>query len=110
MVSPTTSIDSTTGNVKISWVEPQTGNDPITSYYIEILYSGSTSGQQDTTYCDGSSATVMANMYCIIPMSTLTSSPYSYAFGELVKAKVYATNSFGSGSSSASNTAGATIR
>lgn len=64
----------------------------------------------DSTNCDGSSTTVKTNLYCIIPMSTLTAAPYSYAFDELVLVTVTATNSYGDGPASDINTSGAKIR
>lgn len=36
MTAPTTSIDSTTGGVKISWTAPDSQGDTITAYKIEI--------------------------------------------------------------------------
>lgn len=64
---------------------------------------------EDTTDCNGASSTVIANMYCLVPMSTLSSSPYNLTYGTLVVAQVQAYNADGWGPLSPSNTAGATI-
>lgn len=110
MVAVTTSIDATTGGVMISWTAPHDGSDSITSYKIEIADTAGTTWTEDLTDCDGSDGTILTNMYCIIPMSTLTAGPYSYAFDELVEVRASATNSIGTGTVSTTNTAGAQIR
>lgn len=110
MTSVTTSIDSTTGGVLISWAKPSTGGLSIDSYNIEILDSTGTTWTNDTSDCDGSSLTIITNLYCIIPMTSLTSSPYSLAFEDLVYVRISAHNSLGYGATSTVNTAGAQIR
>lgn len=110
-MSPVTaSIDLTTGNVRISWSAPASNSEPITKYKIEILRSDGTTFSEDLTHCDGSSSIILANMYCIVPMSVLRSSPYSLTYGTIVKARASAFNQFGWGAVSTTNTAGATIR
>lgn len=109
--SATTSIDSTTGGVMISWTAPDNGGETLTSYAVEIADTTTSTWTADTTNCDGSNASVMSNLYCIIPMSTLTSSPYSLTFDQLVQVRVRATNSKGPATSySPINTSGAKIR
>lgn len=110
MATVTTSIDSATGKLKIQWVAPNDNFNTITAYKIEILKKSDSLFAQDLTNCDGSSATVRANLYCLIPMSTLTAAPYGYAFDELVVVKASATNAFGFGLTSAINTSGGKIR
>lgn len=80
VLTPTTSIDATTGGIKITWSAANSNGDAVTAYLIEISNSLSVSWIADTTHCDGSSSTVMTNLYCIIPMSTLTAAPYGYVF------------------------------
>lgn len=48
-------------------------------------------------------------MYCIIPMSTLTSN-FGYSFDQTVYVKASAYNSYGFGTTSSANTSGAKIR
>jgi len=80
MLAPVTSVDATTGGVKIQWSAPSSNGDAITSYVIEIANALSTSWYEDTTNCLGSSTTVMANLYCIVPMSTLRTGLYNNVF------------------------------
>jgi len=64
----------------------------------------------DTTYCDGTNAAIISNLYCLIPMSVLRASPYSLTLNTLVAAKVLAHNSRGWSTSSSANVAGASIQ
>ena len=96
-------------NVRIIFYTPASNGAAITKYQILLQsYDGSTY-YETTTYCDGSSLTVIANMYCDVPMSVLIASPYSLTYGVTVKAKAKAYNSNGWGSFSQPNVAGATI-
>lgn len=49
----------------------------------------------DLTYCDGSSADVLANAKCSVPIATLRSAPFNLAWGDSVSAKLSATNVVG---------------
>lgn len=64
---------------------------------------------EDTADCDASTSTIIANKYCLVPMSVLSTSPYSLTYGTLVVAQVQAYNANGWGALSPSNTVGATI-
>ena len=114
MAAPITSIDSSTGGVKIQWIAPYNNADTITKYKIEILTDTDATTPntytETTTYCDGSLTTVISNLYCIVPMSALITTPFSLDYLELVTVRVSAYNSFGWSSVSLSNSAGATIR
>lgn len=79
-----TSIDSSTGGVTISWTAPYAGGSAITSYLIEISNTLGTTWNTELTHCDGSTSTIKTNLYCTIPMSTLTAAPFSYTFDQLV--------------------------
>lgn len=46
----------------------------------------------DPTDCDGSSASVLASLSCVIPMATLQAAPYNYAFTKVVVVRVSAAN------------------
>lgn len=48
----------------------------------------------------------MSNMYCIIPITSLTVSPYSLQVGDLIRFKVRAYNSRGWGEWSVANSEG----
>jgi hypothetical protein len=60
MLTVTTSIDSSTGGVMITWVAPHDGSSTIDAYLIEIANSASTTWTADTTDCNGASSTIMA--------------------------------------------------
>lgn len=113
MSAAVTTIDSSTGDVQISWVAPNNGQDPIQYYTIWIL--DSTSNPVSATLngdCDGSNTIIMANLKCIVPMSALSDAAgdYKLAFNDLVQVQISATNSHGTSTLSPVNTAGARIR
>mmetsp|Transcript_29134 Transcript_29134/g.28192 ORF Transcript_29134/g.28192 Transcript_29134/m.28192 type:complete len:232 (-) Transcript_29134:211-906(-) len=105
----TTSIDAITGGVKIEWVAPSSNFDTITAYMIEIQET-STTFTEDLTNCNGATSTIIANLYCIIPMSTLIGSPYLLTQGDLVTVQIRAYNQYGFSAYSAVNTVGATVK
>jgi len=63
--------------VSITWDEPTTNNAVITSYKVFILPHVGTF-TENTLVCDGSLSTVISSRKCLIPMSSLTGSTYSY--------------------------------
>jgi len=86
--------------VKIEWIAPASNNAAIEEYEIVI---GDTNGifVEVTSLCDGSSASVMANLYCIVPMLSFTESPLNLIITEPILAQVRARNSRGWSSFSA---------
>lgn len=114
VLSVSTTIDETTGYLKISWLPPSSNGDPIDEYKIEISNVLMTSIITEDRYCDGTSTTVLQNLYCLVPMDALTSTdaPYDYGYtvNSLVKVYVSAHNDYGYGSASTVNTAGAKVR
>ena len=78
---PITSIDLLTGNVLINWTAPHDSFSAITSYLVEIANNNASSWLKDSINCPG---TPPSQLYCSIPMSVLTVSPYNYAFDQLV--------------------------
>ena len=83
--------------VNISWISPTSNGESIISYEIEVLSSDGITFYQDTTDCNGNITTIVTDLYCEIPMATLTATPYSLAFGSLIQAKVRAYNTNGYG-------------
>jgi hypothetical protein len=70
--TPVTSNSGT--NIVVTWTAPTVGA-PFLNYTIMI---GTTYGTWFTTsYCDGANATTMTNLYCTIPQSVLTESPFN---------------------------------
>lgn len=106
-----TSVTATGSFVKISFAAPTNDNgSAVTAYRIEIREDDSTTDfSEDTTYCDGSDATVISNMFCQIPFTTLTASPFNLDVTEEVVVKVTAQNGRGWGATSSESSGGATI-
>ena len=114
MIAPSTSIDSFTGGVKIQWTAPYNNADTITKYKIEILTDTDATAPsayiESTSFCDGSTASALSSLSCLVPMSALITSPYSLDYLEKVTVRASAYNYYGWSVVSPSNTAGATIR
>lgn len=96
--------------MKILWTIPASGSLTISSYKVEISNKAGTVWSEETVNCNGASALVMANHYCIIPMSLLTITPFFYVFDDLVVVRISAQNSLGYGPTSVANSVGAKIR
>ena len=77
--------DNTDETVQISWSLPVENGASVTAYRIYI-YDVNSAFYYETSICDGSDATIVANRYCNVPMSTLTALPYVLIQGSLVKA------------------------
>lgn len=97
-------------NVKLTWtISDQAsyseGGQPTSEYEVLILQSDGSTFSTEATYCAASEAT-LTNLFCEIPMDTLTSAPFSLPLGTLIQAKVAARNSIGLGAYSSLNTEG----
>jgi len=109
MAVVTTSIDSSTGGVRISWVAPADGSDPIDRYKIE-LKKGDGAWLADPLGCDGSASSIVSARSCVVPMSELSGTSIGLAFDVLVEVRIAAGNSYGLGLASPVNTLGARVR
>ena len=109
MLSVTTTIDRTSGGVKIAWTAPISNSDPISKYILEIK-DNSNNYYENTAYCNGASPTIIANRYCIIPMTVFRSSPYYLVYPELIVVRAKAFNHYGWSTVSNVNAQGATVR
>lgn len=89
----------------MAWTEPVDNHWPVLEYEISVA-DASGALQVDASLCDGSSASVISDLYCIIPMSSLTSAPYSLAVDALLEFAVRARNARGWSPLSDRNTAG----
>jgi len=65
---------------------------------------------EDAVNCDGSDSTIVSNLQCTIPMSTLIATPYFLTLGDLIVVKISAHNANGWGAESTPNAFGTTIR
>ena len=106
---PNTPTTSNSGiNVVIDWSAPTSNGSTITSYTILILQSDGSTYTEDSINCDGTDSTIILATQCTIPLSVLTSAPYSLSLSANVQAKVLATNVKGSSIASSAGS-GATI-
>eukprot|EP00347_Sterkiella_histriomuscorum_P017133 403350540 len=94
ITSVSTSIDSTTGNLVISWTPPNNNGDLITKYLVEVQDKDPPNAWSSPATCVGTSATVLATASCQVPMDTLTSSTYNYDFDNVVLVRVGSENGF----------------
>jgi len=109
VATPTFTIQGLT-SVRIAWAAPDNGGNPIIAYSILIRQNDDSTFSAETSYCDGSSPTVVSNRYCDIPFATLRAAPFSLELDDLVIARVSATNSIGPGPYSIDNVSGVTIQ
>jgi hypothetical protein len=75
-------------NVQISWSLPTSNGASVTAYKIVIAQTGGSIYTETTVYCDGTDPQIISDLQCLVPMTVLSSSPYSLAYGALVIAKV----------------------
>jgi hypothetical protein len=90
--TPTTTADG--GDVVISWVKPNNNGLTITSYTITIETSIGTY-ETELTDCNGSSVTIVTNVECSVPFTTLIVSPFNLDQGDSIKVLIIATNAYG---------------
>lgn len=94
--------------VKISWDEAVANGAAITAYKIYIA-DANDNYVEETTYCVGTDANLIANRYCYVVMTALKQAPFQLTQGSLVKVKMQAQNLKGWSTLSNANTAGAVI-
>ena len=82
-------------SVRIAWVAPFNGGSPITAYSILIRQLDGITFTPLTSYCDGTSATILSNKYCDIPFTSFRSAPFTLTLDTLIVAKVAALNTIG---------------
>lgn len=90
-ITPTTSINTVTGGLIISWSAPANRGSAIDRYLIEIKDKAGTQWASSSE-CDGSNLVIVAQRTCQIQMTTLTSSPFSYVYDDLIVVRIYAFN------------------
>jgi hypothetical protein len=96
--------------VIISWTAPGDQGSPITAYTVRLLNKTSNTYEVYTTHCDGASALIITNRACPPILMSVFISTLGYSAGDLVKARIVATNAIGTGIQSEPNTAGAVIQ
>lgn len=99
-VAPVTTWYKETDEVEVTWVAPDNGGSPITSYTIFIRESDQTTYTTEPISCDGADSTILSETKCRIPVTALKAEPYLLPWGANVYAKVLATNFYGSSAKS----------
>jgi hypothetical protein len=95
--------------VKISWIAPNTNNVAIDAYKIYIETHTTNSFIESTTLCDGSQASVISNLYCLVPMTSLRTGDFLLTKGTEIRAKVEAHNDRGWSLTSIASSSGPVI-
>lgn len=89
---PTTNV---IGNrLQIIWTAPFDNGSQLTKYMI-LIKQADGGFSQYLTSCDGASETTFTTTACSLPLSALTSAPYSLIQGQIVRAKIIASNFYG---------------
>ena len=78
-------------DVKLSWTRAADNESPITAFTI-LIERKDGEFREDSTYCDGSSTFVLANDYCLVPMSILIAAPNSLVKDDFIRFKISSTN------------------
>ena len=91
--APTTSIENL--DVRISWLAPNFRGYAITKYVIKIRQSDDVTFTEEPISCDGSDPAIMSALSCLVPISTLKTTPYSIEWGLSIWATVTAYNLYG---------------
>jgi len=86
-------------DIYIDWSSPSTTSAAtygaeILGYKVFIRWQDGTY-TEEKTHCDGSSAVIIANTQCVIPITVLIASPYSLLQGSSIYASVVAYNAVG---------------
>jgi hypothetical protein len=84
-------------SVRITWAAPSENGSPISAYEVKILSATPDTYYESLAECDGADATIMANLYCDVSMSTLIASPFLLSEGDAIVAIVKAENIVGWG-------------
>jgi len=79
--TPVTTWYRESDEVVVSWVAPDNGGSPITSYTIYIRQSDGTTYTTELTYCDGSDLTILQAAQCTIHVSALKAAPFELPWG-----------------------------
>ena len=91
--------------MRIDWIAPNSGSLEIEGYLVEIMTNDDTTYEQ-TSSCDGFDDYIKENMFCVVPIATLTAEPFSLDQGKLIRVRISAKNSLGYGIASTLNTVG----
>lgn len=89
--------------IRISWSKPEIRGDEV-QYYTVLIKSKTGDFLEDIANCNGRDLLIRAQRYCDVPIISLRTNPYDLEQGDEVKAKVTATNTYGTSVESTLNT------
>lgn len=90
--APTTQVVN--ADMIVQWVEPSTQGTPIFGYKV-FIRAADQSFIEESTACQGYTEAVYSAQQCVIPLSVLTSPPFSLLLSNHIWAKVQAENFYG---------------
>lgn len=82
------------GDVIIAWVTPRINGLEITSYSVMIQAKDGTFHTEPVS-CDGSDSTIVSNVQCAVPLTTVIAEPFNLLEDDQVYVKITASNAYG---------------
>jgi hypothetical protein len=82
-------------NVDVTWDLPDFRGSPITAYQIKFRESDLVTYTEYLPTCDGSLEEIYTTRTCSIPIAVLRASPYNFAWGSSIYARLSASNIYG---------------
>jgi hypothetical protein len=79
-------------NLQVSWQLTNTNGSPVTNFKVHIKENSSDTYTLEAADCDGTQASVISAMSCIVTDTVFTAAPYSYTTGSQIYVKVSAVN------------------
>ena len=80
--------------IRISWSAPDNHGSPILNY--TILFKNAAGSGYSLSNCDGTSAVVILNTFCVIPMSSLSALPLTLSYNADILLQISSANELGS--------------
>jgi hypothetical protein len=79
----------------VTWDLPDFRGSPITAYQIKFRESDLVTYTEYLPTCDGSLGEIYTTRICSIPIAVLRASPYNFAWGSSIYARLSASNIYG---------------
>jgi hypothetical protein len=92
---PQTVMSDDFNSLKVGWGMPADGSATITAYRVEILAADSVTWIEELTDCDATGQTIVDELQCFIPITTLLAEPFLHPWGAAIYARVAAINIVG---------------
>lgn len=76
--------------IKIAWSASADDHGSAVTAYQILIREDDGDDSEDTVNCNGADGTTISNLFCLVPLTSLTASPYSLAVTDEVLATVLA--------------------